>query len=236
MVELALVARREPRRDRACAVLRLGAEEPRRADADARAGRRRRCARSRSCARAITAASSSTRWCRTTTRAFRSPASAAGAAARSMSRRPARCCPATPPKSIPGLEFWNVREHSLADIWRNSPAFNAFRGTAWMQEPCRSCARREQDFGGCRCQAFLLTGDARATDPVCHLSPHHALVGATRGDARRLSPTATGVLSTSEFAAPRLQPSGRNGEDLARRGRAPGPFSSWTTRVQSPPP
>jgi len=74
-------------------------------------------------------------------------------------------------ESIPHLEFWNVREHSLADIWINSPAFNAFRGTAWMKEPCASCARREQDFGGCRCQAFALTGDATATDPVCHLSP-----------------------------------------------------------------
>jgi pyrroloquinoline quinone biosynthesis protein E len=69
-----------------------------------------------------------------------------------------------------------VREHALADIWQRSPAFNAFRGTDWMQEPCASCPRREADFGGCRCQAYLLTGDARATDPVCHLSPHHALV------------------------------------------------------------
>ncbi len=79
-------------------------------------------------------------------------------------------------ESIPGLEFWSVRERSLADIWANSPAFNAFRGTDWMQEPCRSCARREIDFGGCRCQAFALTGDARATDPVCHLAPRHAEV------------------------------------------------------------
>jgi pyrroloquinoline quinone biosynthesis protein E len=81
-------------------------------------------------------------------------------------------------ESIPGLEFWSVREHSLADIWTNSPAFNAFRGTDWMQEPCRSCARREIDFGGCRCQAFAMTGDARATDPVCHLAPRHAEVAA----------------------------------------------------------
>lgn len=78
-------------------------------------------------------------------------------------------------ESIPGLEFWTVTEHALADIWANSPAFNAFRGTAWMKEPCASCAKREQDFGGCRCQAFALTGDAAATDPVCHLSPSHAL-------------------------------------------------------------
>jgi pyrroloquinoline quinone biosynthesis protein E len=67
-----------------------------------------------------------------------------------------------------------VRDHTLADIWHRSPAFAAFRGTGWMREPCASCPRREGDFGGCRCQAFLLTGDAAATDPVCHLSPHHA--------------------------------------------------------------
>ena len=79
-------------------------------------------------------------------------------------------------QSIPGLEFWSVREHSLTDIWENSPAFSAFRGTAWMQEPCASCPRRNEDFGGCRCQAFALTGDAAATDPVCHLSPNHAQV------------------------------------------------------------
>jgi PqqA peptide cyclase len=81
-------------------------------------------------------------------------------------------------ESIPGLEFWSVREHALADIWKNCPAFNAFRGTAWMKEPCVSCARRDQDFGGCRCQAFALTGDAAAADPVCHLSPDRAHVTA----------------------------------------------------------
>jgi PqqA peptide cyclase len=79
-------------------------------------------------------------------------------------------------ESIPGLEFWSVREHALADIWAHSPAFNAFRGTDWMREPCLSCARRDIDFGGCRCQAFALTGDARATDPVCHLAPSHEMV------------------------------------------------------------
>src|SRR5262249_12894208 len=77
---------------------------------------------------------------------------------------------------IPGLRFWSVSDHSLAEIWEQSPAFNAFRGIGWMQEPCASCARRDEDFGGCRCQAFMLTGDAAAADPVCHLSPHHAEV------------------------------------------------------------
>ena len=81
-------------------------------------------------------------------------------------------------ESIPGLEFWNVKEHSLGEIWRDSPAFGAFRGTDWMQEPCRSCERREIDWGGCRCQALALTGDARATDPACHKSPHHARIAA----------------------------------------------------------
>jgi pyrroloquinoline quinone biosynthesis protein E len=77
-------------------------------------------------------------------------------------------------ESIPDLQFWSVRECALEDIWRHSPAFNTFRGSDWMREPCRSCERREQDFGGCRCQAFLISGDARAADPVCHLSPDHA--------------------------------------------------------------
>jgi pyrroloquinoline quinone biosynthesis protein E len=96
---------------------------------------------------------------------------------RSLNVTPAgRVLPCHAAETIPGLEFWSVREHSLADIWASSPAFRAFRGTDWMQEPCASCPRRHEDFGGCRCQAFALTGDARATDPVCHLSPRHAIV------------------------------------------------------------
>lgn len=79
-------------------------------------------------------------------------------------------------REIPGLEFQNVRETSLEEIWFHSSVFERFRGTDWMPEPCRSCDRREIDFGGCRCQAFLLTGDLAATDPVCHLSPLHSLV------------------------------------------------------------
>ena len=106
---------------------------------------------------------------------------------RSLNVTPAgKVLPCHAAEVIPGLEFWNVREHSLEDIWRSSPAFSAFRGTDWMREPCKSCARRDQDFGGCRCQAFLIAGDARAADPVCHLSPQHALVeqlAAARQDA-----------------------------------------------------
>jgi PqqA peptide cyclase len=96
---------------------------------------------------------------------------------RSLNVTPAgKVLPCHAAESLTGLEFWNVRQHSLADIWANSPAFRAFRGTAWMKEPCASCPRRELDFGGCRCQAFVLTGDASATDPVCHLAPNHAHV------------------------------------------------------------
>jgi pyrroloquinoline quinone biosynthesis protein E len=72
----------------------------------------------------------------------------------------------------------SVREHSLAWIWEQSPLFQRFRGTGWMPYPCQSCDRREIDFGGCRCQAFQLTGDAARTDPVCYLSPDHGLVAA----------------------------------------------------------
>ena len=74
---------------------------------------------------------------------------------------------------LPGLEFPNVRHSSIESIWNDSPAFNAFRGFDWMTEPCRSCPERTKDFGGCRCQAYMLTGDARAADPVCGKSPHH---------------------------------------------------------------
>lgn len=82
-------------------------------------------------------------------------------------------CPAAQSLPLPGA---NVREDSLARIWTDSPLFQAFRGTDWMPDPCRSCDRRELDFGGCRCQAFQLTGDPARTDPVCHLSPDHGLV------------------------------------------------------------
>jgi PqqA peptide cyclase len=79
---------------------------------------------------------------------------------------------------IAGLRFENVGRRSLHWIWEESEAFNRFRGTGWMPEPCRSCPERERDFGGCRCQAALLTGDAANTDPACGLSPHHERVAA----------------------------------------------------------
>ena len=81
---------------------------------------------------------------------------------------------------IPDMTFDNVREHSLEWIWRQSAAFQRFRGEQWMPEPCRSCDRRVDDFGGCRCQAFLITGDASATDPVCSLAPSYHLIETAR--------------------------------------------------------
>jgi len=85
--------------------------------------------------------------------------------------------------TLPGLKFDNVRERSLAAIWTESTGFNAFRGEAWMPEPCRSCDKRAVDFGGCRCQAYHLTGNAAATDPTCTLAPSHALIESARGEA-----------------------------------------------------
>jgi pyrroloquinoline quinone biosynthesis protein E len=79
-------------------------------------------------------------------------------------------------RMLPGLDFPNVRTSSVGSIWYDSEAFNHFRGDSWMKEPCRSCPEKVRDFGGCRCQAYLFTGDAANADPVCDLSPHHHLV------------------------------------------------------------
>ncbi len=77
-------------------------------------------------------------------------------------------------RQLPGFSFPNVKTQSIESIWNDSDAFNRFRGDDWMQEPCRSCPEKGKDFGGCRCQAFMLTGDATNADPVCDKSPHHA--------------------------------------------------------------
>jgi pyrroloquinoline quinone biosynthesis protein E len=104
---------------------------------------------------------------------------------------------------IPGLEFQNVQEHSLRSIWESSDVFSRFRGDAWMQEPCRSCERKEIDFGGCRCQAMLLTGDAHATDPTCTKSPDRHLVDAIIGAVAYSAPPA----QTSDWIY-RISPAG----------------------------
>lgn len=99
-------------------------------------------------------------------------------------------CPAA--RVIASLNFPTVRDRSLKDIWFDSEAFNAFRGKSWMQEPCRTCERQDIDFGGCRCQAFIYTGDARATDPVCKFSDR-------RTDIDR------GVLGAQDGSAPTMR-------------------------------
>src|SRR5579863_760536 len=88
-------------------------------------------------------------------------------------------------RMLPGLELPSVQSQPLKVIWYDSPAFNRFRGDAWMKEPCRSCPEKHKDFGGCRCQAYLLTGDAANADPVCELSPHHQLVSDAVARAER---------------------------------------------------
>jgi PqqA peptide cyclase len=98
---------------------------------------------------------------------------------------------------LPGINFENVREGTLDWIWRESTSFQRFRGEAWMPEPCRSCERRVEDFGGCRCQAFLLAHDAAATDPVCTLASTHSIVDAAVREAQL--PGATATAQSSSF-------------------------------------
>jgi len=102
-------------------------------------------------------------------------------------------------RMLPGLNLPNVRDADIRAIWYDSPAFNRFRGEAWMKEPCRSCPERSRDFGGCRCQAYLLTGDPDNADPVCDLSPHHALVTAAVARAEQAG-------SAAPAAAPATAP------------------------------
>jgi pyrroloquinoline quinone biosynthesis protein E len=89
---------------------------------------------------------------------------------------------------IPGLTFDNVRQHDLEWIWRDSAAFQCFRGDAWMSDTCLACPRKERDLGGCRCQAFMLTGDAEAIDPVCTYSPHHGMLQTLRTSTPEVLP------------------------------------------------
>ena len=98
-------------------------------------------------------------------------------------------------RDLPGLAFWNAAERALRECWEDAPGMNAFRGESWMREPCRSCPERARDFGGCRCQAFALTGDPANTDPACALAPEHhrvlaALEGAGEGPLRYRGDTA----------------------------------------------
>lgn len=96
-----------------------------------------------------------------------------------------RVLPCTASADIRSMKFENVKERDIAWIWHHSPSFNAYRGYDWMPEPCRSCKRREIDYGGCRCQAYLLTGDASMTDPVCNRSPHRGIIDDRIGSIER---------------------------------------------------
>jgi PqqA peptide cyclase len=127
-------------------------------------------------------------------------------------------CPTS--REIPSLRFENVRDRSLAAIWRDSDAFNRFRGTSWMPEPCRSCDRREIDFGGCRCQAFLLSGDASATDPACSLSPYR--------DALTQLLVSPSLASTGASAGQDCVPM-----TFARRGPGPALYSRTTDPISA---
>src|SRR5215472_10767627 len=114
-------------------------------------------------------------------------------------------------RMLPGLAFPNVREASLESIWYDTEGFNRYRGERWMKEPCRSCPERAKDFGGCRCQAYLLTGDPATADPVCDLSPHHQVVTDAVLAAR----------SAPAEAKPILFRDDRNSRTLARSAAAP---------------
>jgi pyrroloquinoline quinone biosynthesis protein E len=92
-------------------------------------------------------------------------------------------------QTLPGLHFENVQQHHLAEIWRHSSGFNLFRGEGWLPDPCRTCDRRTIDFGGCRCQAFHVTGNAGVTDPACSLSSDHSRIERARSQAGQLNGT-----------------------------------------------
>ena len=103
-----------------------------------------------------------------------------------------KALPCQAARMLPDMVFPSVRSSSVREIWNDSPSFNRFRGEAWMPEPCRSCPERTLDLGGCRCQAFLLAGDATVTDPVCDKSPYHGIV---RAAVAEVSPPANASLA-----------------------------------------
>lgn len=126
---------------------------------------------------------------------------------------------------IPGLPLHTIRDRSLRWIWYESETMNRFRGTDWMAEPCRSCDRRLVDFGGCRCQAYLLTGDPAAPDPVCHLAPHHGVVAAARRKAVAVVAPVTRHARPAAGAEP-----ARGLPGAGAASRTPGSFASLRYR------
>jgi pyrroloquinoline quinone biosynthesis protein E len=124
-------------------------------------------------------------------------------------------------RMLPGLELPSARAADIRSIWYDSPAFNRFRGEGWMKEPCRSCPERVKDFGGCRCQAYLLTGDAANTDPVCDLSPHHHLVTEAVARAAGAAAHAAGGEQVLVFRDHRISIPVAPGAPGQPRGRSP---------------
>jgi len=123
--------------------------------------------------------------------------------------------------TLPGLSFENVKDRSLVDIWRSSAGFERFRGEDWMAEPCRSCERRTLDFGGCRCQAFHLTGDVTATDPTCSLAPDHAIIERARAEAAE-APANELVYRTMRGGIDQIAPVGRDQRTQPLKGDSGG--------------
>ncbi len=123
-------------------------------------------------------------------------------------------------RTIPGMTFPNVVQQSLKEIWYDSDAFNKFRGDAWMKEPCRSCDDKHKDYGGCRCQALALTGDAANADPVCSKSPHHGDIvhivrqaQASQVEAGREAPLVFRSDANSRLLSSRVTPPGEKTAD-----------------------
>jgi pyrroloquinoline quinone biosynthesis protein E len=107
-------------------------------------------------------------------------------------------------RSLPNMQFPNVKDADLGWTWKDSPAFNKYRGDDWMKEPCRSCSEKENDLGGCRCQSFLLTGDAEAADPVCTKSPHRHLIDKAIEDAKNPQLQAQPILFRNDKNSKRI--------------------------------
>ncbi len=137
-------------------------------------------------------------------------------------------------ETITGLEFESVRSnHSIAWIWQNSEAFNRYRGTGWMPEPCQSCEFKEVDFGGCRCQAFALTGDAGNTDPACTLSPMHEQIFKAAAIRGRRRPTTVSSIAISPAARWRRKASMAPDADAGKSSKRADPFAPLTSEQLS---
>jgi pyrroloquinoline quinone biosynthesis protein E len=128
-------------------------------------------------------------------------------------------------RMLPGLEFPNVRDHDVRWIWHESPGFAVYRGDSWMKEPCRTCPEKENDLGGCRCQAFMLTGDAANADPVCDKSPYHHVVTEAVELAQQPQPPASEVKPIILFR------DDKNSRKLAARDSQPATSQDKTTPV-----